>query len=160
MGSRSLLKTKITGISPKTSSSLNTRIYVSNPCLSTNRSQCRPTILRKASRLRALLASPLYQQEREASAERLQVYHSEREKLMSISSQDPMSRAKLVALFSSKKDYPIRDQPVFGSSELFFRFSDVRLSGTDLRAPGWVDTHPSETCESRSKTSFRTVLIG
>ena len=31
---------------------------------------------------RALLASPLYQQEREASAERSQVYHLERENLM------------------------------------------------------------------------------
>ena len=52
--------------------------------------------------LRALLALPLYLQERQASAERSQVYHSERENLMSNSSQDPISTGKLVALFSSK----------------------------------------------------------
>ena len=39
--------------------------------------------------LRALLASPLHLQVRGASAERSQVYHSERESLMSSSSQDP-----------------------------------------------------------------------
>ena len=52
--------------------------------------------------LRALRASPLYLQEREASAERSQVYHSEREGLMSSSSQDPTSVGKLVAVFSSQ----------------------------------------------------------
>ena len=52
--------------------------------------------------LRALLASPLYLQEREASAERSQVHHSERENLMSSSSQDPISTGKPVALFSSQ----------------------------------------------------------
>ena len=54
--------------------------------------------------LRALLASQLYLQEREANAGRSQVYHSERENLMSISSQDPTSTGRLVALFSSKKE--------------------------------------------------------
>ena len=53
--------------------------------------------------LRALLASPLYLLEGAASAERSQVYHSERENLMSSSSQDPISTGKLVALFSSQK---------------------------------------------------------
>ena len=53
--------------------------------------------------IRAPLASSLYQQEREASAERSQVYHSERENLMSSSSQDPISTGKPVALFSSPK---------------------------------------------------------
>ena len=53
--------------------------------------------------IRALLASLLYLQEREANADRSQVYHSARENLMSSSSQDPMSTGKLVALFSSKK---------------------------------------------------------
>ena len=43
------------------------------------------------AQLRALLASPLYLQEREASAERLQVYYSERENFMSSSSQDQTS---------------------------------------------------------------------
>ena len=52
--------------------------------------------------LSALLASPLYLLEREASAERSQVYHSEREHLMSSSSQNPRSTGKLVALFSSR----------------------------------------------------------
>ena len=78
---------------------LNTRIYVSTPCPSTNKSQHRPTILRKASRhrpldsdlddeqLRALQASPLYLQEREASADRSQVCYSVRENLVSSASQ-------------------------------------------------------------------------
>ena len=52
--------------------------------------------------LRALLASPLYVQEREGSAERSQVSHSERENLISSSSQDPISTGKLVTLFSSQ----------------------------------------------------------
>ena len=52
--------------------------------------------------LRALLASPLYLQGREASVERSQVYHSERENLMSSSSQDPTSTGKPVAMFSSQ----------------------------------------------------------
>ena len=55
------------------------------------------------AQLRAPLASPLYLQEREASPERSQVYHSERENLMSSSPQDPISTGKPVALFSSKK---------------------------------------------------------
>ena len=66
--------------------------------------------------LRALLASPLYLQERGASPERSQVYHSERENLMSSSSQDPTSTGKLVAVFSSQ-----RNQQVFGSNEPFIR---------------------------------------
>ena len=41
--------------------------------------------------LRTLLARPLYLQERGASAERSQVYHPERENLMSSSSEDPTS---------------------------------------------------------------------
>ena len=49
--------------------------------------------------LRAMLASPLYRQELGASAGRSQVYHSERENLMSSSSQDPTSTGKLVAVF-------------------------------------------------------------
>ena len=65
--------------------------------------------------LRALLASPLYLQERGASAERSQVYRSERESLMSSSSQDPttISTGKLVgtgkpvAVFSSQSRLPI-----------------------------------------------------
>ena len=54
--------------------------------------------------LRALLASPLYLQERGGSAERSQVCHSERESLMSSSSRDPkpVGTGKLVAVFSSQ----------------------------------------------------------
>ena len=48
--------------------------------------------------IRALLASSLYLQEREANAERLQVYHSVRENLMSSSSQDPLSTERPGAL--------------------------------------------------------------
>ena len=53
-------------------------------------------------RIRALLASTLYLQEREASADRSQVYHPVKENLMSSSSQVPKSTEKPVALFSSK----------------------------------------------------------
>ena len=74
--------------------------------------------------IRALLASTLYLQERGASAERSQVYHSERENLMSSSSLDPTSTGKHVALFSSKnrlnqdtfsdrEDFPSRHQQFF-----------------------------------------------
>ena len=52
--------------------------------------------------LRDLLASPRYLQEQGASAARSQVYHSERENLMSSSSQDPTSTGRLVAVFSSQ----------------------------------------------------------
>ena len=53
--------------------------------------------------LRALLASPLYLQKQKASAERSQVYHSERQNLISGSSEDAISTGKPVALFSSQK---------------------------------------------------------
>ena len=52
--------------------------------------------------LRDLLASQLYLQERGASAARSQVYHFERENMMSSSSQDPTSTVNLVAEFSSQ----------------------------------------------------------
>ena len=72
--------------------------------------------------LRALLASPLYSQERKASAERSQVYHSERENLISRSSQDPTSTGKPVAVFSSQKRFPWRvllwHQQVLGAMNL------------------------------------------
>ena len=85
-------------------------------------------------KLRALLASPLDMQEREASAERSQVYHSERENLMPSSSRDPISTGKLAALFSSqnrlyqdtfsdRQDFSSRHQQVFWSNERFIRFS-------------------------------------
>ena len=87
--------------------------------------------------LRTLVASPLYLQERGASAGRSQVYHSERENLMSSSSQDPTSggTGKLVAVFSSQSmlnldtfpdedQFSLKHQQFFGSSEPFFRFSN------------------------------------
>ena len=49
--------------------------------------------------IRAPLASSLYHQEREANAERLQVYHSVRENLMFSSSQDTLSAERPGALF-------------------------------------------------------------
>ena len=52
--------------------------------------------------IRALLASPLFLQKREASADRSQVCHSVRKNLMSSSSRAPKSTGKPVALFSSK----------------------------------------------------------
>ena len=72
-------------------------------------------------------------QAREANAEQSQVYHSERENLMSSSSQVPTSTGKPVAMFSSQnklnqetfsdgEDLPLRHQQVFGSNEPFFRF--------------------------------------
>ena len=82
--------------------------------------------------IRALLASPLYLQEREANAVRSQVYHSEREHLMSSSSQDPISTGKPVAVFSSQSrlnqdTFPRETNLLmlfFGSNEPIFRFSN------------------------------------
>ena len=93
--------------------------------------------------LRALLASPLYLQEREANAERSQAYHSERDNLMSSASHDSIGTGKLVALFSSKhwlnretfsdrEDFPSRHQQVFGSNEPFLRFSIPANSAKSL----------------------------
>ena len=55
--------------------------------------------------IRALLASPRYLPEREASAERSQVHHSERDSLMSSSSQGLkfIGTGELVALFSHRE---------------------------------------------------------
>ena len=58
--------------------------------------------------IRALLASPLYLQEREANAERSQVFDSTRENFKSSSSKDPISTARPVALFASKKQVESR----------------------------------------------------
>ena len=93
--------------------------------------------------IRALLASPLYLQEREANAERSQVYHSARENLMSSSSQDPISTGRPVALFSSKnrlnqetfsdrENFPLGHQEVFGINEPFCRFSNPVTSPKSL----------------------------
>ena len=90
-----------------------TKIFVSNHYSSTDREKLRLTILLRAvqrlmrqtwttNKIGALLASPLYLQEREANADRSQVYHSVRENLMSSSSQDSKSTGKPVVLFSSR----------------------------------------------------------
>ena len=89
--------------------------------------------------IRALLASPLYLQEREASADRSQVYHPARENLVSSSSQVPKSTWKPVALFSSKRkwsqeaisdreDCSSEHQQVPGSNEPPLRFSNPENS--------------------------------
>ena len=52
--------------------------------------------------IRALLASPRYLPERDASAERSQIYHSEREGLMSSSSQSLNREVCGMALTSEK----------------------------------------------------------
>ena len=83
---------------------------MSNHYSSINRAWLRPAILRKASRhplrtrtwtiTRFVLCwlHHLYLQERQANGERLQVYHSVRENLMSSSSQDPLSTERPGAL--------------------------------------------------------------
>ena len=91
-----------------------TRIHVSNHYSSTD--QEKPDTYDSAQNLvtpppesdlddeqiRDLLASPHYPQEREANAERSQLYHSERENMMSSPSQDPASTGKPVELISSQ----------------------------------------------------------
>ena len=80
--------------------------------------------------IRALLASPWCLSEREASAERSQVYHLERESLMSSSSQglNFTSTKEPVALFSHQSSlnhdaFSEREQPVdvLGSNESIFQ---------------------------------------
>ena len=71
----------------------------------------------------ALLASPLYTQEREASAERSQVYHSERENLMSSSSQDPTCTEEPVAVVN-QDTFSDRDEFSFRHQQVFIRFSN------------------------------------
>ena len=120
---------------------------VSSRCSSTDQEKLRLTILLRALRrpesdlddgqIRALLASPLYSQERETSADRSQVCHPVREKSGSSSSQVPKSTGKPVALFSSKRksspetfsdreDSSLEHQQAQGNNEPFFRFSDPK----------------------------------
>ena len=84
--------------------------------------------------IRSLLASPRYLPEREASAERSQVYHSEREGSMSSSSQglNFKGTGELVALCSHQNRlnhdaFSERQQlvHVLGSDESIFRFSNT-----------------------------------
>ena len=118
MSPSSLLRTKITSFSPKTSNSLNKRILRVKPlsfhqpitASTYDSAESIATPLPESDlddeQLCALLATPLYLQEREASAERRsQVSHSDRDNLI-----------------SDKEDFPLRHQQVFGSNEPFFRF--------------------------------------
>ena len=85
--------------------------------------------------IRNTLASPLYLQEREASADRSRVYHSFREDSVSSSSHFRESAGKLAAVFSHKRKSSQEtlsdregvssgNQPVQRKDETFFRFSD------------------------------------
>ena len=72
--------------------------------------------------IRALLASPRYLREREASAERSQIYHSEREGLLSSSSQSLnfIGTGKPVAWLSHQKRLGQDEYPQKESNLLMF----------------------------------------
>ena len=123
----------------------NTRIHVSDHSSSTDRAWLRPAILLRAysdwddEQIRALLVSPLYLQEREANAERSQVYHSVRENLMSSSSQDPKNTERPSALLFSSKNMLNQEtflkrgfcsghQQIMGNNEPLFGFCDPETS--------------------------------
>ena len=117
----------------ETVSSLNTRIYVSDPCPSTSRLQHQPASSRKASRRSRNLALTTNNFVLWWPHHRTQVYHFKQEKLMSSSSQDPTSTGKPVAVFSSQNrlnqdtfsdrdEFSLRHQQVLGSDEPFIRF--------------------------------------
>ena len=85
--------------------------------------------------IRNVLASPLYSQEKEASADRSRVYHSFRENSVSSSSHFREGAGKPAAVFSHKRKWSqetLSDkegissghQSVRGTDETLFRFSD------------------------------------
>ena len=85
--------------------------------------------------IRNMLASPLYLQVREASADRSRVHHSFKENSVSSSSHFRESAGKLAAMLSHKRkssQETLSDregvssgrQPVQGRGETFFRFSE------------------------------------
>ena len=92
--------------------------------------------------IRNMLASPLFIQEREASADRSRVYHSFRENSVSSSSHFRESAGKPAALFSLKESrvktpFPTDGissghQRVQGKCESFFRFSDREEAATTV----------------------------
>ena len=86
--------------------------------------------------IRALLASPLYLQEREANAERLQVYHSVRENLMSSSSQDPLSTERPGALCKFSKLHMRYIQSLTHPS------THVKRQRTERKTPSTTTTTP------------------
>ena len=82
-----------------------------------------------------MLASPLYLQEREASADRSRVYHSFRENSVSSSSHFRESAGKPAAMFSQRRKSSQEHIPTENAfpqdvnqfkekDESFFRFSD------------------------------------
>ena len=111
-----------------------TRIW-GNLCRQKRRQQAQVRQVQWSRRkVQLLLYSPRFLQEREAIAERSQVFHSERENLMSSSSQDLISTGKFVALFSGKnrlnqdtfserEEFSLRHQQVIVSNEICIIFS-------------------------------------
>ena len=111
------------------------------------------------------MASPLFLQERKASAERSQVYHSEREKLdvHFISRSDKYretcrifsSQSRLnQATFSDGDDFSLRHQQVFGSNEPFIRFSNPANEATSL-LDGNRDHLPAEARSEIMKQEYK-----
>ena len=91
---------------------------VSNPCQDSAESIATPQEADfDDEQIRALLASPRYPPEREASAGRSQVYHAERENLMSSSSQDPkpVGTGTSRSVFKSEK---VESRHIFRESNL------------------------------------------
>ena len=99
------------------------------------------------SKFDALLASPLYLQEREANADRPQVCRAVRENLVSSSCQVPKSTGRPVARFSSKdrsnqetfsdRRFSSGHQQVLGNTELLSRFSQRENMFLSFSLDGW-----------------------
>ena len=114
----------------RTWASLKLRI-VSKPCPTTSHFYLQPKTERKASRRHrkrlGRRTTSCSAGLTTVSAERSQIFHSERESLMSSSSQDPIGTLKPVAVSSSQSrlnqdTFPERDQPVdvvYGKINLF-----------------------------------------
>ena len=151
-----VMSSKIIGISRKTSISLNTRIlpntriYVSNTFFHQPTYDSAERIATPPpdsdlddDQIRALLASPLYLQEREANAERSQVYHHVRENLMSSSSQDPISMGRPGALLFSSKN---RLNPETFSDREYFSLGHQQVLGNN--APLFTCSNPVTSVKS------------
>ena len=145
MNPTGLLKTGITGTSPETVSSLNTKIYVPDPCPSSRRSQHQPMTQWKASRrprnrtwttsnfVLCWLHHCTCRSEKQLQNDRNFITLNVKN-LMSSSSQDAISTGKPIALstsqnsinktFSDSEDFPLGHQQVFRSNEHFISFSN------------------------------------
>ena len=117
----------------------------------------------------ALLSSPLYLQEREANADRSQVYHPGRENLMSGSSQDPKSTGRPVALYSSKnwsnqetfsdgEYFSSGHHQVLGNNKPLFRFSHPENT-VKLLLEGHRDHLPAEAKSEECKVDSLNICI-